>query len=158
MPLQTRAAEPARVHTQEQFEFTAEAPVEEVFPLFGAERERAWDPDWAPQFVWPLPARDEEGMVFTVAHGPGQAVWVNTQFDPQAHRVGYAYVLPGHFTTRIALQLTPIQGQTRVEVHYERTSLVEAADDMVRHLAGRDRVAGPQWAAMINGYLKSRPR
>ena len=38
-------------------------------PLFGANEERKWAPDWKPQFVYPNPARDQQGMVFQVAHG-----------------------------------------------------------------------------------------
>lgn len=58
-----------RVHTEEGFSFIANAPMERVAPLFGAEGERVWAPHWDPEFVYPVPAADQEGMVFRVAHG-----------------------------------------------------------------------------------------
>jgi len=41
------------VHTREQFEFIADAPLDVAWPLFGADAERAWAPDWDPAFIWP---------------------------------------------------------------------------------------------------------
>ena len=141
-----------RVHTSEAFDFVADAPIGTVFPLFGAAMERVWAPDWDPRFVWPMPAEDREGMVFRVAHGGRTATWVNTQFDP-AGRVQYVYVLPEVVATTVTLALAPERDSTRVTVRYERTSLSVEADGIVRDMAGRDRVAGAQWAAQINRYL-----
>jgi hypothetical protein len=40
----------ALAHTRVEFHFVAEAPFEQVAPLFGANEERKWSPDWNPQF------------------------------------------------------------------------------------------------------------
>jgi hypothetical protein len=144
---------PMRAHARAHFEFVAKAPMDVVFPLLGADRERLWAPDWAPSFVWPAPAADREGMVFTVAHGPLQAIWVNTLFDPKGHRVQYVYVLPDHFVTRIAIELAPQGAATHVAVTYERTALSEAADAVVRRMSEHDERAGEPWRAQIDAYL-----
>ena len=52
------------VHTRTEFSFTVDAPFEQVVPLFGAHEERKWAADWNPQFVYPSPARDQQGMSF----------------------------------------------------------------------------------------------
>ncbi len=44
---------PQLAHTDRTFEFIAFAPMPRVAPLFGAERERDWAPDWNPVFLWP---------------------------------------------------------------------------------------------------------
>ncbi len=113
----------ALAHTDRTFEFIAFAPMPRVAPLFGAERERDWSPDWNPVFLWPDSAADREGMVFTVAHGHKQAVWVNTQYDPEHGRFQYVYVVPDIVATTVTLTLTPREAHTIVRVRYERTAL-----------------------------------
>ena len=152
------AAGIARAHSQEKFAFTAQAPMERVAPLFGADKERVWAPGWDPQFVYPVPASDRHGMVFTVAHGNHKSVWVNTQLDWNNGRLQYAYVIPDMLATLITLQLTSEGEKTRVEVEYERTALTAEGDERVRQMAEKDRAAGPQWEGQVNEYLKGENR
>jgi len=144
-----------RAHTEEKFAFTARAPMEEVMPLFGADKERVWAHGWNPQFIHPLPAADEPGMVFTVAHDHLKAAWVNTEFDAKKGRIQYVYVIPDALVTVITLQLTPQGNQTQVEVEYDRTALSAEADAHVRHMAEGDRTSGSDWAKQVNGYLEN---
>jgi hypothetical protein len=150
----------ARAHTEEKFAFTANAPMDQVAPLFGADKERVWAPHWEPQFVHPLPAADREGMVFTVAHDHLRAAWVNTAFDldfeHKTGRVQYVYMIPDLLVTVITLNLKPEANQTHVEVEYDRTALSSEADDHVRHMAKQDRESGPEWEKQINTYLGKR--
>ena len=81
------------LHTRTEFSFTVDAPFDQVAPLFGANEERKWAPDWNPQFIYPGPAHDQQGMVFKVAHGQLTSVWVNTALDLAAGHIQYAYVL-----------------------------------------------------------------
>jgi hypothetical protein len=128
-----------------------------VAPLFGADRERVWAPGWAPRFLHPATAADQEGMVFAVRHGHSDAVWVNTRLDLTAGVVQYVYVLPERLATQITLHLAPDGARTQVEVTYARTALRAAANAHVDALAAHDRAAGPEWAQQINDYLRSHP-
>jgi hypothetical protein len=150
------ASAPARVHTNTQFAFVAEAPWERVAPLFGADRERLWAPGWDPAFVWPELALDREGMVFQLAHGAKNAVWVNTCFDLAARRIQYVYFIPETMVAVITLRLTAQQRATQVEVTYERTALDAKANGLVRNMAAQDALAGPRWGRQINDHLASR--
>jgi len=141
------------MHTQELFEFVANATLEKVFPLFGAEMERVWAQGWDPQFVWPRQAADCEGMVFQLAHDGRTATWINTVFDYEARRIQYVCVLPDIVATVITVQLAPRSDSTFVTVRYERTALSDQAGDIVRDMARHDSMAGPEWAAQINRYL-----
>ena len=142
------------VHTREQFEFIADAPFDVAWPLFGADGERAWAPDWDPTFIWPAAASDAEGMVFKVAQGDHTAVWVNTSLDRAAKRIQYVYVIPDLVATVITLRLSQTGPATHVAVTYERTALADAASEAVNQMAGRDKTAGPEWAQQINNYLR----
>ena len=46
-------------HTERTFEFSVKLPMEAAAPLFGADKERAWAPDWNPIFIWPANAKDQ---------------------------------------------------------------------------------------------------
>jgi hypothetical protein len=142
------------MHTRTEFHFTAEASFEEVAPLFGANEERKWAPDWNPQFVYPLPARDQQGMVFKVEHGQFSSTWVNTAFDLAAGHVQYAYVLNDAMATLIDIHLTRESAtKTAVAVIYERTALIPEANEHVQHFAKGDEKSGKEWGDSINVYF-----
>jgi hypothetical protein len=147
----------ARVHTETRFAFTAHAPMEQVAPLFGADKERDWAPGWDPQFIHPLPETDVGGMVFTVAHDHLKSVWVNTEFDAKNGRVQYVYVIPDVLVTVIKLGMKVEGTETRVDVEYDRTALSANGDAHVQHRAKQDQEAGAVWESQINGYLKTHP-
>jgi len=141
------------LHTREQFSLVANAPFEIVWPLLGADNERAWAPDWEPVFLWPEKAFDQEGMVFMIRQGTTNAVWVNTAFDRTARKIQYVYVIPDLVVTVITLRLTPDSRSTAIDVLYERTALAVAANENVQDMAARDRAAGKEWSRQINGHL-----
>lgn len=143
-------------HTEKTFEFVAEAQLSEVAPLFGADKERVWAEGWAPHFLWPSPPADREGMVFTIDHDGRTGYWVNTAFDLDHGRIEYVYVVPEWLVTRITLALTPVDGNTRVRVTYERTALSPDANTQVDELASHDAASGPEWGAAVNAYLARR--
>ncbi len=144
------------LRTREQFALVADAPFEVTWPLFGADKERLWAPDWDPIFVWPEKAEDREGMVFKIRHQDQTAVWVNTALNRSERRIQYVYVIPDALVTVITLELTPIGHSTSVEVVYERTALAESANAIVKDMAASDRVAGKQWSQQINAHLRQR--
>jgi hypothetical protein len=143
------------LHTEQTFEFVADAPIEIVAPLFGADRERVWAPGWDPAFVWPSEAKDQEGMVFTMAHEHKTAIWINTSFEPINGRVQYAYLIPDIMVTVITLKMTPQEKRTHVSVEYDRTALNTGANDHVQQMADHEGRSGTEWAKRINDYLKT---
>lgn len=140
-------------HAETKFEFTANGTMDKVAPLMGADRERVWAPGWDPHFVWPRPAADGPGMVFTVTHGPYRVPWVNTEFDLAGGRVQYVYVIPDTMVTVITIRMTPEGEKTHVNVEYDRTALSAEGNDHVRKLAENDAKSGPEWEGQINGWL-----
>ena len=144
----------APLHTRTEFSFTVDAPFDQGAPLFGANEERKWAPDWNPQFIYPIPAHDQQGMVFTVPKGQFASVWVNTAFDLAAGHIQYAYVLNDAMATLIDIHLTRVSGQkTEVTVVYERTALLPEANEHVQVFANEDAVAGKEWGDAINAHF-----
>jgi hypothetical protein len=141
-------------HVRTEFSFTVDAPFEQVVPLFGAHEERKWAEGWTPQFVFPMPAHDQQGMVFKVAHGQLSSVWINTALDLAAGQVQYAHVLGDAMATLIDIHATR-QGpqKTAVTVVYERTALTPEANEHVEHLAKGDANGGKEWGDAMNAYF-----
>jgi hypothetical protein len=158
LPVQTHASPEQLMHTQTSFDMVVKAGYAETFPLFGPEGERAWaGRHWDPQFVSPQPARDAEGAVFTISHGSTHAVWVVTQFDREARRIQYAYVIPNILATKIDVRFESADaGTTRVHVEYERTALSAEGNEHVAAMTEGDKGAGRVWQEAIDSYLAAR--
>ena len=59
---------PGSARERSRFEFIAHAPYAQVFPLFGADKERVWaGKEWDPTFIYPKPAIDVEGVKTVLA-------------------------------------------------------------------------------------------
>jgi hypothetical protein len=143
----------ALAHTRRTFEFNVQLPMDAAGPLFGAYMERRWAPDWKPTFLWPAIANDQQGMVFTVAHGSQTVVWIAPSYDIATGVFQYVYVIPDVMVTLITLKLLPQGRATRVAVEYERTALNPAAANIVSKMADQDSTSGPEWEKQISEYL-----
>jgi hypothetical protein len=143
-------------HVRNEFEFTVHAPYQVVAPLFGPEGERVWaGGHWDPQFLYPQPARDTQGAVFTIRHGHRRAFWINTAFDTAAHHYQYVYVIPEAMIVLIDVRFSePDPANTKVNVAYERTALNPEANQHVEQMGNADRDSGKEWGTAINNYLE----
>lgn len=145
------------MHTSTTFELNVALPLAQAVPLFGPEGERAWaGKHWDPQFLWPRPARDRQGAVFTIHHGPFTAVWVNTAFDAANGHLQYVYVIPQIMATTIDLHLRPDSASTHVTVAYTRTALTPEGNQHVAAMTEGDRTAGSDWQKALDTLLASR--
>ena len=151
------AASPAPLaHVSSHFSFDLAAPLAKAAPMFGPDGERAWAGEqWNPSFLYPTSARDIEGAVFTVAHGPVTSVWVNTIFDLAGGRMQYVCMRPDVMVATIDVRLTATLTGTHVEVTYMRTALRSEHNATVEAMGEKDRASGPQWQAAITGALKA---
>ena len=146
------------VHVRNTFEFIVHSPYREAAPLFGPNGERAWgEGHWDPQFLYPQPARDVEGAVFTVQHGQHKSIWVNTIFNLEAGHLQYVYFIPEALVTTIDVNLHPDDAShTKVAVTYTRTALNPDANEHVMRLGEDDKGNGKDWQDAISRYLDKR--
>ena len=153
---QTTAAAPAPLlHVSTSFDLVVHASYAKTAPLFGPGGERAWaGKHWSPEFIHPQPARDEEGAVFTIQHGPYKAVWVNTLFDLDARHFQYVYFLPDIMVTVIDVRFKPAGADvTDVNVVYTRTALTAEGNEHVTAMNEGDKTAGKDWQKALDDYL-----
>lgn len=158
--VESRQIKAELVHVSNSFHFGVGAPLAQVAPLFGPEGERSWaGKHWNPEFLYPGTAKDIQGAVFTVQHGPHTSVWVNTVFDVQGGRMQYVYFIPDALVSTVDVRLTAIdESHTVVQVTYDRTALNEAANDEVQEMGNADRESGPQWHDAIAACLGANKR
>ena len=148
----------ALMHTETAFSLVMHLPYAEAAPLFGPEGERAWaGKHWDPQFVYPKPAHDIEGAVFTIKHGAFSAVWVNTVFDVEAQHFQYVYFIPELMVTTINVRFKPLnETTTQVNVVYARTAVTPNGNEHVSAMTEGDKSAGKDWQQAIDSYLATR--
>ena len=146
------------MHTETAFGLIVHLPYAEAAPLFGPEGERAWaGKHWDPQFIYPKPARDVEGAVFTVKHEAFSAVWVNTVFDVEAQHFQYVYFIPELMVTTIDVRFKPLnETTTQVNVVYARTAVTPNGNEHVSAMTEGDKSAGKDWQQAIDSYLATR--
>jgi hypothetical protein len=146
------------MHTKTAFSLVVLLPYAETAPLFGPEGERPWaGKQWDPQFIYPKPAHDIEGAVFTIKHGAFSAVWVNTVFDVDARHFQYVNFIPDLMVTSIDVRFKPLNKMTtQVNVAYARTALTPDGNQHVLAMTDDDKSAGKEWQQAIDKYLAAR--
>jgi hypothetical protein len=148
-----------RVHWETSFDVFVHLPTSEAMKLFTPEGERAWAGEgWDPQYVHAAGrTRDAVGAVFTIQHGPTQAVWTVTRRDEVARKYEYAYFVPDVMVTSIRVSFEPLStNRTSVHVAYERTALSPGAQAHVAAMATADKKAGAEWQSAIEKYLAAK--
>jgi len=148
----------APAHVSNSFQFVVRAPLIRAAALFGPEGERCWaGQHWNPEFLFPQPAKDVQGAVFTVQHGPHKSVWVNTLFDTTAGHMQYVSFIPEALVSTVDVRLSALgAASTRVEVTYVRTALNIAANGDVQAMGKSDAQSGPDWQQAIEKCLAVR--
>lgn len=144
-------------HVKNTFSFQVAAPLDRVAPLFGPEGERCWaGKHWDPQFIYPQPAKDVPGAVFTVQHGGHSSLWIATILDLAAGRMQYVAVIRDWVVSVVDVHAAAVDAShTSAEVTYTRTALVAEANDDVEAMAANDRDSGPHWQAAMEACLNA---
>lgn len=140
-------------HYRTAFDFVVDGSPEMITELFGAHRERSWDPSWDPKFLHPQPAQDCAGAVFLLP-APHHGVGMTTTYDPVGGHVQHAFLEPGTVAILIDIEVMPCgEGASAVSVTYEHTALdpdrIDDVRDMARQVAGY----GPEWRTLIAASL-----
>jgi hypothetical protein len=147
------------VHARRTGSIHLDAPIAEVFPLFGPVREAEWAEGWHIEPLYALtPLLEEEGAVFqTRQHGDAITVWIILRFDRDRHEVEYARVTPGLHAVTIEIACAPSAGGTEAMVTYTLTGLSEAGNAFIEREfseEGYPHMLG-QWEQAITHRLKT---
>jgi hypothetical protein len=143
---------------------TLNAPLREVFPLFGPLRESEWAAGWEPQILYSTTGVVEEHMVFKTAsqhgHGEPDYIWTVSKYLPDQAFIEYQ-VFTSERLWWITIQCreeTP-NLTTRAEITYTYTGLTDignAINEKALQLMYAHDLQ--DWEESINHYLKTGER
>jgi hypothetical protein len=136
------------------FSHKTPAPPERVFPLLCPVREYDWIPGWQCEIAFPETGLAELDAVFTTeVTDRGQEIWQVSRYEPPG-LIEFAVAAPQSHTTRLAIEVKPTEGGSRLTWTRVYTGLTPAGNEL---LAGFT----DEWhdalmsgiAAMMDAYL-----
>jgi hypothetical protein len=131
------------------------AAIEPVFELFSPVGERAWVPGWSPELLHPPDVSWAQGQIFRTRDATGEAVWVVSRLDRDAHEVEYHRVEPQRHVARVRVKCAASSGTvTSVVVSYSFVGLSREGNDEILAMTA-DAYAGKlgRWQRWIDAYL-----
>jgi len=134
------------------------AAAEKVFPLLCPVREAEWVPGWEFRLIYSQSGVAELGCVFTTPNETGpETVWLVTDYDPPAFRIGFAWVRPGLVATQLRISLRPkAQDVTEANIRYTYTGLsADGNREVERYDEPWFRGKMQSWEKAINHYLQT---
>lgn len=128
----------------------------EVFPLFGPDREREWAVGWSPEPVFPGEVTAVAGAVFRTRHG-GEAVWVVNRYDEGARVAEYTNFRNDDRVTRVRVVVEgdpDRAGWSVARVTYAICALSARGEQFLLHFT-EEHYGGmmDEWEAAINKAL-----
>lgn len=113
------------------------APIDGAFALFSPLGERDWVPGWDPELVHPAGVPWAPGQIFRTREESGEAVWIVTGLDREAHRVEYHRVEPRRYVARVRVECHPAAGgETRVATSYAFIGLSAEGNREIEAMTG----------------------
>ena len=135
--------------------FAVAGPVEQVFELFSPLGEKLWVPEWNPELLHPLDSSWGRGLIFRTQGEKGEAVWVVTALDREAHEVEYHRVESGRYVARVRVACrAEADGQTQVTTTYVFVGLSPEGNADIRLMTNESYVEKmKRWERWISGSL-----
>lgn len=143
---------------------TLNAPLREVFPLFGPIREREWAAGWDPQILYSTTGLVEEHMVFKTpshhGHGEPDYIWTVSKYLPDQALIEYTVFTPERLWWITIRCWEDIPNQiTKAEITYTYIGLTNKGNAInekaLQLMYARDL---RDWEEAINYYLKTGKR
>lgn len=143
---------------------TLDAPLREVFPLFGPIREKEWATGWVPQILYSTSELVEERMVFKTqshhGHGEPDYIWTISKYLPDQALIEYTVFTPERLWW-ITIQCSEDKPDhtMRAEITYTYTGLTNLGNSInERALQAMYAHDLKDWEEAINHYLKTGER
>jgi len=116
-------------------EFEIKRGIDEVFPLFSAEGEKSWVPDWDYENIMGTTELCEDYIFLTENHdhGSGNAIWLVKKFEPKNYFVQFYKVEPKDKVGIITVQCFQKEEiKTTVKVTYEYIAISEKGAGFIK--------------------------
>ena len=135
--------------------FTVTGPIKTVFDLFSPLGERLWVPDWSPELLYPPGAVWARGQIFRTREETGEAVWVVTVLNREAHEVEYHRVEPQRYVARVGVKCAVLADETtEVSTTYAFVGLSSRGNSEIASMTFESYSRKMErWEQWISGHL-----
>jgi hypothetical protein len=139
--------------------FTISQPAATLFPLFSAEGEKLWVPDWDYENIMDSKELHEDYVFVTHTHDHAStaAVWLVKRYEPNSFLVQFYKVEPEDKVGIITVRCQPLAPQqTEVEVSYEYIALSDKGRKFIERFTATDydTFIG-EWQTLLKRYFAS---
>ena len=98
----------------------------DALPWFTPEGERAWAPDWIPEYLHPPDGALRAGLAFSTRAGGELTHWLLLSYDPARGRAEYVRMVPDSRIGTVVVECAAVgSGATDVTVTYQLTAVSE---------------------------------
>lgn len=108
--------------------------IDELFPLFSAEGEKLWVPDWDYQNIMGSTELCEDYVFVTKTHdyASGDAIWIVKSYDPKNHFVTFYKVEPEDKIATVSIKCDALtKNDTLITVSYDYVALSKRGQDFI---------------------------
>lgn len=140
--------------------FKIDQPIEILFPLFSAEGEKLWVPEWDYKNIMGSTNLQEDYIFLTKTHGHAgaDAIWLVKRYEPQSHFVQFYKVEPGEKIGIITIQCVKLDdNHTETEVTYHYIGLSDKGNEFIKGFTPDNYEEFiNEWESLLNIYFKSK--
>jgi hypothetical protein len=121
----------------------------EALGYLSPEGERAWVPDWAPEYLHPTTPATAAGTVFRTNHNGQDTTWLILEFEPATGRARYGRFSAGSHIGTVSVDCRELEpARCRVRVAYALTSTSDAGTMLL------EAMTEPAYAAMLEEWRR----
>jgi len=141
-------------------DFKINQSIDSLFPLFSAEGEKLWVPDWDYENI--MGSNDlREDYVFLTKnhdHASANAIWLVKRYEPDNYLVQFYKVEPEDKVGIVTVQCIKInECLTKVEVSYEYIGLSKKGNKFIQGFTSTDYEAFiGEWYKLLVSYFESK--
>ena len=147
-------ADSSAVRVEQQGSFELSIGADAAFPLFSAEGERLWVPDWDPKPIFPVDdvVRWQKDAVWTIVRDGELLTWWTVEVDRANLQASYVHFSTGR-AVRVTVRVERLSSKTcRVHLQYLITATAAEGEHHVREACSIEaRMAS--WKQLIESAL-----
>jgi hypothetical protein len=141
-------------------DFTIDQPIDLLFPLFSAEGEKLWVPDWDYENITGSKGLHEDYVFLTKNHDHAStdAIWLVKRYEPENYLVEFYKVEPEDKVGIVNVRCKKIDKcLTRVEVSYQYIGLSQKGNEFIEGFTSTEyNEFISQWKDLLDSYFQSK--
>lgn len=142
--------------------FTLNEPIEMVFPLFSAEGETKWVPNWDYENIMESNELHENYVFLTTNHDHSttKAIWIVKRYDPEQHVIQFYKVEPEQKVGIISVSCSALSNSiTEISVTYEYIGISDEGRKFIHTFTSEEYEKFiDEWKQLLTAYFNTTKR